>query len=256
MRNFTLYDISKESYFEYQCINPGANFCEFGPCPNPDVTGIGQQVSSGSYISCRNSISFNLVQSILLLQSAVGAYPQSHLNGVVLTFSSAITIMHNPAELKIPAFSFLINLNSLLISCLISLFRGQLTHSDAVFIIVAAMSPASLYIWAISLRTILNRLPYRIVPGFPTKQEQLILIVCSFIPFILWAVLLGLLFSPSTPLKFSQADCGVPFYLGRWMKLLWAVLFVGGVIGSGFLIYLRSFLGSPKQSLPHHNGYE
>jgi len=41
--NFT--DASNEILFQAYCLNPPSDSCAHGPCPNPDVTGIGQQVS-------------------------------------------------------------------------------------------------------------------------------------------------------------------------------------------------------------------
>jgi len=41
--NFT--NSSNDELFQAYCINPPSDSCDFGPCPNPDVTGVGQQVS-------------------------------------------------------------------------------------------------------------------------------------------------------------------------------------------------------------------
>jgi hypothetical protein len=36
--------------FQLYCVNPPQDGCEFGPCPNPDVTGTGQQISRESAV--------------------------------------------------------------------------------------------------------------------------------------------------------------------------------------------------------------
>jgi hypothetical protein len=43
--NINLTGASNDTLFQAYCLNPPSDSCEFGPCPNPDVTGIGQQVS-------------------------------------------------------------------------------------------------------------------------------------------------------------------------------------------------------------------
>ena len=35
----------KSAYKKAFCTNPVSDSCPFGPCPNTDVTGIGQQIS-------------------------------------------------------------------------------------------------------------------------------------------------------------------------------------------------------------------
>lgn len=48
MQNSTLTFSESENsdlWFQAYCLNPPNDSCDFGPCPNPDVTGIGQQIS-------------------------------------------------------------------------------------------------------------------------------------------------------------------------------------------------------------------
>jgi hypothetical protein len=52
MANSTIPDLifshsaDKAKYFKAFCVNPADDHCDLGLCPNTDVTGIGQQVSS------------------------------------------------------------------------------------------------------------------------------------------------------------------------------------------------------------------
>jgi hypothetical protein len=172
-----------------------------------------------------------------------------------LTRALAITIIHNPADIKIPVYTFLINLNSLLIAGILSFVQGQLTQNDAIFIFVAAISPASLYTWAISLRAIFNKFPGRMVAGLPTKREQIILITLSFVPFVLWAILMGLTFSPSSHLTFSQPACYIAYDAKTVWSLLWAAIFVGCFALSSVVIGGRPLLlpRRPKQDLSYRN---
>ena len=49
MQNSTLtfsnLDSDYSLWFQAYCLNPPNDSCDFGPCPNLDVTGIGQQIS-------------------------------------------------------------------------------------------------------------------------------------------------------------------------------------------------------------------
>jgi hypothetical protein len=165
----------------------------------------------------------------------------------VLIIIPAIAIIHNPTEIKIPAYTFLVNLNSLLIAGLISLVKRELTQNDAIFVFVAAISPASLYIWAISLRTIFDKLPDRMVPGLSTKREQVVLVVLSFVPFVLWIILMGLTFSPTQSFEYSQPACNVPYKGEKLMSLFWAALFVGCFALGGVLIGGQSLVFPRRQ---------
>ena len=40
------YVADKAKYFKAFCIDPAYDHCDLGVCPNADVTGIGQQISS------------------------------------------------------------------------------------------------------------------------------------------------------------------------------------------------------------------
>lgn len=56
MANLTVPDLNfnyvadKTKYFKAFCVNPADDHCNLGLCPNTDVTGIGQQVSSESQL--------------------------------------------------------------------------------------------------------------------------------------------------------------------------------------------------------------
>jgi hypothetical protein len=150
--------------------------------------------------------------------------------------------MHNPTNIKVPAYTFLINLNSLLIAGIISFVQGQLTQNDAIFIFIAAISPASLYTWAISLRTIFNKFPDRMVPGLPTKREQVLLITLSFVTFVLWAILIGLTVSPSNRFAFSQPACYVADNGIIVSNFFSPAIFVGCFVFLGILIGGRSLV--------------
>ena len=42
---YDLTGVSNDILFQAYCLNPPSDSCTYGPCPNPDVTGVGQQVS-------------------------------------------------------------------------------------------------------------------------------------------------------------------------------------------------------------------
>jgi hypothetical protein len=68
-------NISSASYndtlFQLYCLDPPLDSCELGPCPNPDVTGVGQQ------LSCMLRLSQNL-----RTRTDIDWFSVHHINGV------------------------------------------------------------------------------------------------------------------------------------------------------------------------------
>src|ERR1700683_1511332 len=90
--------------------------------------------------------------------------------------SQAITIVHYPQDLRLASYTYLANIYSLLISALASMLKGQLTQNDAVFVLVATVSPATVYFWAIaSFAIVFKSFPQRISREIPNAHEQLML---------------------------------------------------------------------------------
>lgn len=152
-----------------------------------------------------------------------------------ITFTQAITIIHSPVDIRVAAYSQLANLGSLLIAALISLNQGSLTQNDAIFILVATISPGNIYIWAIGLRALLISSPQFLASQFPNRHEHNLLLVLSSLPFFLWIALLAMIFRPSH--RFSQPACDVKYGEAAIWKLLWSPMFLGSlIIGYGSLV--------------------
>lgn len=138
--------------------------------------------------------------------------------------------MHDPGNIKVSAYTFLANLYSLLIAGLISLLQGQLTQNDATFVIVVAVSPASLYIWFTAFAYLFNLVPLRIASRLPDYWERLLLISLSLLSLGLWVVLLVLSMGPVRSVNFSQPACNQEYGKSAIGMMLWSVSFLASSI--------------------------
>jgi uncharacterized membrane protein len=105
--------------------------------------------------------------------------------------------------------------------------RRQLTRNDAIFVLVATVSPASLYLWIMVLIAVFNK---GILPGYlgreaMSKGQQRLLILFSIGSFLLWLVVAGLALWPSHSDHFSQPACDQVYEL---LTLLWSAVFLAG----------------------------
>jgi hypothetical protein len=156
-------------------------------------------------------------------------------------------MIHNPEDFRLASYSYLANVYSLLISALISMLKVQLTQNDAVFVLVAAVSPATLYLWLTAIHALFRGLPNRIARKLPNKHEQILLVALSFISFALWISIFGLIVGPtndSNGVKFSQPGCAVPYGPKQLAALLWSSQllsqsYTAGAVIFGIAMYLK-----------------
>jgi hypothetical protein len=139
----------------------------------------------------------------------------------------AIIIVHKPEDIRFASYSYFANVYSLLISSMVSMLKSQLTQNDAIFVLVATVSPATLYIWATSAVALFKGLPKSIVLGIPNKREQGLLIILSFVSLALWATGVGVVAGLPNGVSFSQPGCELDYSSTQWTSLLWSVVFVG-----------------------------
>ncbi|KAF9459506.1 hypothetical protein BDZ94DRAFT_1324725 [Collybia nuda] len=174
------------------CLSPPNDSCEFGPCPNPDITGLGQQVS---------------------------LYVTSTSLALIILYASEL-------ESRLSTYAHFANIYALLISAYISLGRGQLTQSDAVFVLSVVASPVSIYFWLWHL----TKLPT--IWKIRTLREFLwiLMVFCSF---ALWTTMAGFVLSPLAKLPFSQPACKIVELQNTWSSLLWYFLYL---VQNGFII--------------------
>jgi hypothetical protein len=102
-----------------------------------------------------------------------------------------------------------------------------LTQNDVVFVIVATVSPATLYLWIITARALIRGLPNNIARGIPNKHEQVLLIALSFMSFALWVTIVSLTtVGPSHRVKFSQPGCNTTYGKSELATLFWSLWFL------------------------------
>lgn len=160
----------------------------------------------------------------------------------LIHMGQAITIVHNPEDFRLMSYAYLTNIYSLLISALISMLNVGLTQNDAVFVIVATISPATVYLWITAVHALFRGFPKRI--DHLNKHEGFFLIALSFTSFALWATILGLIIRPSHQVKFSQPGCNKDYGKPQLLRLFWSALFLGqllfaGAVIFGIAVYLR-----------------
>ncbi|RXW19833.1 hypothetical protein EST38_g6020 [Candolleomyces aberdarensis] len=197
MANLTVPDLNfnyvadKTKYFKAFCVNPAEDHCNLGLCPNTDVTGIGQQVS---------------------------IYITTIIYAMVLAY---IPWLHRPM-----LYAHMSVLYSLYIAALVSMLKGELTNADGIFVVVTAGSPASIYLWYLTLRSFWNANVFPIqhanksVPAHKSLEVQLTraIVLGSFFFEI---ALICLMFIPSKAIKFSQPACNKEFGTALWYNVAW-----------------------------------
>lgn len=206
----TLHDhIPERMSFQVYCLNPPSDSCEFGPCPNIDVTGIGQQIALGF---------------------------------AATTF--AITVLFNTNEVRLAYYSYLANIYSLLISAIISMSKGQLTRNDAVFVVVAIISPGTLYLWIIAFMDLVKRPPRRIKNKIAVHEWKFFVFLSIF-SFMFWVIILGLVVSPPNTVVFSQPACSQEYGPSEIFNLSWSVEFLVKAVFATWVL-LRSRIYEQK----------
>ena len=153
--------------------------------------------------------------------------------------TSAVSFFYFPEDIKTTSTTYLANIYALLISTLISMFQRELTRNDAIFVLVATLSPATLCLWAMVVISVFNR------GAFPdyfketmSKFGQRIMILSSFVSFILWFVVVALVIWPPNPNYFSQPACQKEYGKEMLVYLLWSAKFFLGFFVAVAAVFL------------------
>ncbi|KIJ50847.1 hypothetical protein M422DRAFT_244796 [Sphaerobolus stellatus SS14] len=197
--NITLAGLSDDLLFQFYCLNPPSDNCDWGPCPNPDITGLGQQVSV-------------YVTSVIL----------------------SITIVHNPTNFRTVVYPYFLNIYSLSISTFFAVFRLGITQNDFVFIILSIASPAQIYLWFISIVSLIPerfcslRLSSVFADSMATGRhwEGKFINGLSLLSFLIWSFFLALLLAAPKQVKFTQSSCNADYGKTQLLGLLWAPFFL------------------------------
>ncbi|KAF6745827.1 hypothetical protein DFP72DRAFT_756251, partial [Ephemerocybe angulata] len=188
------YLADKKMYETAFCVNPPDDVCPFGlPCPNADVTGLGQQISI--YIT---------------------------------TVIYAIVLIYIPSLQRPMFYAHLALLYSLLIAAMVSVCNGELSRADGIFVIITVASPASLYLWYYSLRSIWNAnyFPMQHLDREKPKgrsREVYLARVLSLGSFAFEIAMIFVLFIPNVKgIKFPQAACDQSYdAMPKWYMVAW-----------------------------------
>jgi hypothetical protein len=126
--------------------------------------------------------------------------------------------------------TYLANIYSLLVSTFISMSQGQLTRNDAIFVLIATVSPATLYLWIMVCFAVFKKgfLSDYLNGEIMNKVEQHLLILFSLVSFILWVVVAALALRAQNSDYFSQPACNEVYVKGQIWSLLWSAMFLVG----------------------------
>jgi len=104
--------------------------------------------------------------------------------------------------------------------------RGELTRNDAIFVLVATLSPATLYLWTMVFIALFNKgfLPDYFKESM-SKFGQRMLIFFSIMSFILWLVVVVLALRPPNSVYFSQPACDKNYGKDMLFILFWSARF-------------------------------
>ncbi|KAJ3527533.1 hypothetical protein NMY22_g9754 [Coprinellus aureogranulatus] len=174
------------------CVAPPDEGCPpWGPCPNTDVTGLGNEIS---------------------------IYITTVIYGVILCYVPWLKRPMLYAHLSI--------LYSLVIAGTVSIAKHELTKADGIFVLICASSPASIYLWYLSIRSFWNANLFPIVHSNKNKtaSESYEVKITRIITLGTFAWVLALLiitFVPSKVIKFSQPGCNTAYGTALWFNLAW-----------------------------------
>ncbi|TFK26967.1 hypothetical protein FA15DRAFT_702379 [Coprinopsis marcescibilis] len=161
--------------------------CPFGPCPNPDVTGIGSQISI--YIT---------------------------------TVVFAISVLYIPSMQRPMVYAHLSVIYSLMIAALVCLLRTELTANDGVFVLICVASPSTLYLWFLSVLSFWKPQVFPIEKENKRKSKEVhILRILSLLSLCFEIALICLIFNPTDKVKVSQPDCTEGYATSQWYNLAW-----------------------------------
>ncbi|TFK19188.1 hypothetical protein FA15DRAFT_221155 [Coprinopsis marcescibilis] len=205
-----------KSYKKAFCANPPDNpategfkvDCPFGPCPNPDVTGIGSQVSI-----------------------------------YVTTIVYALAVLYMPHMGRPMTYAHLSVIYSLMIAALVCVLKTDLTNSDGVFVLVCVASPSSIYLWFLSVASIWKPELFPVEKENKKKSKEVhALRVASLASLGFFIALVCVMFVPSEKIKFAQEDCTKEFGTSVWFNIVWVLPIAVQSLGNVFFFFLAMFL--------------
>ncbi|KAF6742188.1 hypothetical protein DFP72DRAFT_1107630, partial [Ephemerocybe angulata] len=208
------YLTDEKLYEKAFCVKPPDDICPFNlPCPNTDVTGVGQQIS---------------------------IYITAVIYAIVLVYI---------ANLRRPMlYAHLSLLYSLLIAAMVSAHNGELSRPDGIFVITTVASPASLYLWYCTLRSIRNVNNFPMDPANVNKPkgrsiEVKAAQVLSLGSLILEIAMICVVFIPRVKgIKFPQSACdrsyGTTF---KWSNVVWWITIAIQILVFVFSYFLVLF---------------
>jgi len=167
-----------------------------------------------------------------------------------------VTLVHSPEDFRFAWYSYLGNALSLLLSAIPSILTNKMTQNDATFVILSVASPASLYLWFLSLFSAIRR------KGLPASIAQLntyeryLLFTFSALLFLFWVIMFPLTFLPSSAKLFSQPACNFKFSKQQMSAILWSAEFVAQISSTWFLLFFLAFKKRIKSTtMPHQYVY-
>ncbi|KAF6744069.1 hypothetical protein DFP72DRAFT_764153, partial [Ephemerocybe angulata] len=201
----------KSLYQKAFCLKPSDDTCPFKiPCPNTDVTGIGQQISI--YIT---------------------------------TVIYAVVLAYIPWLQRPMLYAHLPVLYSLLIAALVSVMKGELTRGDGIFVIVTVASPASIYLWYYSFKSIWNANHFPLVHENAEKPankswEVKIARLFSLGSLAFTVAMVCVLFIPNIKgVKFPQKACDEVFgTTATWYNVVWELPVAMQAVGMAIIYFL------------------
>ncbi|TFK22017.1 hypothetical protein FA15DRAFT_671971 [Coprinopsis marcescibilis] len=221
-------------YKKAYCVRPPDVGCPFGLCPNPDVTGKGNQFS---------------------------LFITSTLYCIVLLYLPRLRVSMFYAHFGM--------IYALLLATVISVTRGDLTRSDAIFVIIAVASPASILLWTYSALSLwrgsewfqmrLSEKAEKTTHLTPFQNTQIrIFSMIALGSLVFEAAMAGVLFGNIDRLKFSQPGCEQQFGTKIWHRLVWVYPIAAQLAVGAFLVFAAGFLFRnicvrrlPWRNLPH-----
>jgi len=177
--------------------------------------------------------------------------------------------MYSPADVQKIIYPYLVTIYAFLISALISLVQSNLTRNDAIFVLIAVASPATLLLWTTFLVTAASRLEAtfrlkaafrpaatlcpeavwrlavnlnlagefcrRSLPWVTTEDShiQTFLYVSILGSFVMWLTMIGITVIQPSGISFSQKACSTKYGGKAIVALIWPL---------GFMIQLVLFM--------------
>ncbi|KAF9781525.1 hypothetical protein BJ322DRAFT_1076724 [Thelephora terrestris] len=170
------------------CLKPPPeDICPFGFCPNPDIAG-----------------------------------PLVRFSNYITGFCLIILIFYSPKRVKEAYWSQTLITYSLLLTCGVSLIRGELTRYHAIVLISIVCSPVNVYFTGYSIRAFWGSHRLDAVLG----KKQYLRRALVFFSLAVWITILVYAYLPRKYTKFTQDSCrwdtvAENFFLGS--PFVWAV---------------------------------